>query len=331
MTNKTRLFVTSFFTLFFTFSALAAERVIDSVVATVDDKPITLIELGKRLSPPRQITVEQLRNDKTLIASLDNLILEKLLVAEAERKNIKVQDDDIVRYIEEVKKKNNLSDTEFEAAIQKEHQSLSAYKERVKSEILKSRIASASIKSTAAVTDEEVQTFIKQKIKGESVNANGQQVHLKRILFPISHYTADEARQKSEAFRDLLKSNGDFNETAEAFLKDEKDAIETDLGFVPTSDISPEIIDAVHPLTSGEVSHLVTTPEGFQVFQLVERKDSHSDTDDEDEAVQKKLDEIPADIKAQVKQRLEAEKMERKMAAFIDVELPTLHTVEKKF
>jgi peptidyl-prolyl cis-trans isomerase SurA len=309
-----------------------AERLIDSVIATVDDKPITLLELGKRLSPVRQVTIKDLQADDAVKKALDGLILEKLLVAEAERKNIRISDEDITRYVEEVKQRNQLSDSAFEDALRKENQTLATYKDRVKSEILKSRVATASIKSTAAVTDEEVTQFIKQKLSGESIHASGQKVHLRRILLSSSKYSAEDARKKSEDIKLEILDGSEFAEIAKS-VSDATDAINGgDLGIVPSNDLSPEIIDAVKPLKANELSHLVTTPDGFEIFQLIERIDSsESDSSDEDEELKKKVEAVPDDIRAQIKQKLEAEKMEKKMISFIDIELPKLHTIEKKF
>lgn len=311
---------------------LYADILIDSVIATVDDKPITLLELGKRMTPPRQLSLSDISSDATVQKTLDALILEKLLLAEAERKNIKILDDDISRYIEEVKLKNQLSDAQFEEALKKENQTLASYKERIKTEILKSRVATASIKSTAAVTEDEVTQYIRQKLGGELPQATGQKVHLRRILLSATRFTAEEARKKSEDIAKQLEEGESFEALATR-MSDAPDASNGgDLGTIPTSDLSPEIVDAVSSLQQEQTSHLVTSPAGFEIFQLVERIDSsESDQEEADETLQKRVDEVPADIRAQVKQKLEAEKMEKKMTSFIDQELPKLHTIEKKF
>ena len=312
-------------------AANAGERIIDSVIATVDDKPITLFELGNRLAPPHQITLEQLRGDESLKKTLDGLILEKLLIVEAERKNIKIGDDDIARYIDEVRQKNNLNEEQFQAALKTEGQTMERYRERIKTEILKSRVASSSIKNATAVTDDQVRAYIKQKLEGESINSNGPKVHLRQILISGKLHPAEDARRLSETIKARLKDGEDFETLAKEFSEGPEKENGGDLGNLPTQDLSSDVVDALSTMKAGEVSYLITSPLGFQLFQLVERIDSSDATDSDNEEITKKIDEVSPEVKAEIKQKLEADKMEHKMQSFIDVELPKLHTVEKKF
>jgi hypothetical protein len=57
----------------------ATEIVIDAVVATVDDKPITLTDLSARLTPRRKLSFQQAAQDQEAQQALDAMILEKLI------------------------------------------------------------------------------------------------------------------------------------------------------------------------------------------------------------------------------------------------------------
>lgn len=312
-----------------TCSVAVAEKsgfIVDTIIATVDDKPITLMELGKRLSPPRTLTVSQASTDPEARETLNGLIMERMLAAEAERRNIKVSDDDVTHYIDEVKKKNNLSDEALAKAIQGDHKTMAEYKEQIRMDILKSKISANYIRSSAAVTDEEIDTFIKQGMSSSSGSESGNKVHIRQIMLSPTKYTADEARVLSEKIHSELVSGVAFEALAERY-SDDRAHEGGDMGLIAESDLSPDIFDAILHLKDGEVSFLVSAPQGYFLYQMVERikSEENSSEDDNDEKPQ-----VSDTLRAQVRQKLEQEKMQAKMISFIETELPKMHTVEKR-
>ena len=283
----------------------ASEKLIDTIIATVDDIPITLVEFSSRLNPKRTVTIEQLKSDQTLIKALDALILEKLLVAEAERKNIKVLEEDLNRYIEEVKNKNGLNDEQFKKVLQEEGQTLAEYKERIKTEILKSRVASASIKSTTAVTDEDVNDYIKSRLGNSS---SSRKVHLKKVSLLKSDYSKDDAIALA---KELLSD-------------DEPSNFVYDLGLVIENDLGEQIKLAIRSLADNAISEPIENQSYWDFFQVLKREYGSSSNEDEE------LPEVDESIRAQIKQKLEQDKMQKKMEQFLDQELPNLHTIDKR-
>lgn len=292
---------------------LASEHLLDTIIATVDDKPITLIEFGKRLHPPRKLTIEEIKADPSLGKALDGFILEKVLLAEAERKSIKVQDDDIEKYIKEVKGKNGLDDNGFIEALEKEGTSLSQYKDQIKTEILKSRVASASVKSSTALTEEEIDDFIRSRTATSSKEQTGKRIHVKYINLPKSDFTKDEANV-------ILEKEKNGNNEVESLV---------DLGFVYEKDLSPEIFSVIAQVKDGEFSNLIENENGFQIYQIIEsdngpakNEDSSSDEDP--------IKNVPEAVRTQLRSQLEQIKLQKRMEQFIDQELPKLHTIDKR-
>lgn len=302
---------------------------VDTIIATVDDKPITLLELGKRFSPPRTLTLAEASSNPEAKEILNSIILEQMLVAEAERRNIKVGDEDVDHYISEVKKRNSLSDDAFQKTLQNEHKTVNDYREQVKVDILKSKIASNFIKSSAAVTEEEIDNFIRQGMSPSSSpgDPHGAMIHIKQIFLSNKKYTADEAR----ALGEKIKKEVQDEETFETFAKQYSDGSEAaeggDMGVIAEKDLSPDIFDALLPLKSGDVSIVITAPQGYFLYQLVERisADNASSNDSHDEKPQ-----VSDALRLQVRQKLEQEKIQSKMISYIETELPKFHTVDKR-
>ena len=63
---------------------------------------------------------------------LEQFVTDKLLEAEVREAGIVVTDDEVQRYIEQVKKNNRLSEEDLKAALSREGQTLASYRLRSK-------------------------------------------------------------------------------------------------------------------------------------------------------------------------------------------------------
>lgn len=305
-------------------SAGQKEILIDTVVATVNDRPITLSEVGKRLSPPRNVSIADLKSNPDLKLTLDSIIFEKLLSAEADRRGMKVSDEDVNRYIKEVADKNSITPEAMEGILKKENKTMADYKDQVKIEILKSRIASSYIRSSATVTDEEVSEYIKNHSPNSATDlkSGDSLIQLRQLLISKDKHSEAEvlkilssitsAIKDGESLEDLVKKWSDSPDKEEGGL----------LTKVAEKDLAPQIFDAIMGLDEGKVSRVVETPMGYQFFEVISREKHEGDSTSTEE-------EDP-NMRAMVKKQLEKQKMESKMATFFENELLKTHTVEKK-
>lgn len=310
-------------------TATAADKkqiVVDSVLATVDDRPITLFELGRRLNPPRKVTLQDVSGDPMMKNALDALILEHILLAEAERKNVSVGNDEIDQYINEVAARNNLTREAFEKALEKENRKLTEYKNQVKIDILKSKIAGSVIRTSAAVSDQEVEEYIKKNQSGATAPLEGKKVKLSQIVLSNEKHSEEEARTILTQIREEADDADSFAEAARKY-SDSADAQDGgSLGEVAEKDLNPVIENATASLDDDEVSDIVTSPAGYHLFYV------HSRTEAEEpkEVDAEEMPPVNDAVKAQIRQQLEREKLESKMGQYFTVELYKQHTVDKK-
>ena len=142
---------------------------------------------------------------------LDALILERLIIEEAASRKISVSDKEVQNYIQEVASRNNLSPEAFEKALEQEHKNLARYKEEVKVEILKSRLTSTSVQGGVGVSDDEIESYIKEH---SSLAGNGTKVKLRRIFVSNSGKSQQEAKSKIAKARTELSDGVDFAKVA---------------------------------------------------------------------------------------------------------------------
>jgi hypothetical protein len=165
-------------------------------------------------------------------------------------------------------------------------------------------VASASIKSTTAVTDDDVNDFVKSRIGNKS---NSRKVHLKKVSLLKADYTKEDAAKLAY----------------ELLSNDEPSNFVTDLGLVVENELGEQIKSVIRSLEDEVLSEPIENQGYWDFFQVVERQE---ETASDNES----LPEVDDSVRAQIKQKLEQDKLQKKMEQFLDQELPKLHTVDKR-
>lgn len=290
----------------------SSQVLVETVVASVAGEPITLNDVQELIGNVKRISLSDLKSDVISRQALEQLIGEKLILEEAKSRHLKVRDDEIDSYIDEVAGRNSLSRSAFEQAL-KEHEgkSIQVYKREIKAEILKSKIAASMLQNTLIVPDSEVDEFIKQHAELEK---SGSKVKLSQILIASETRSEEELEERLDLVREQLASGVSFSELAMKFSDGPGAAEGGALGVMSEEDLSPALLDAVLKLKVGEISEPVNTPMGYHLIKLDER------------FVEKEKDKI----RAEVRELLKRQRMETKLATFFSVELGKKYYVDRK-
>ncbi len=296
------------------------EVILDAVVASVDEKPITLSDLSSRLTPPRKISLQELRNDAEAQKALDALTFERVLEAEASVKRVSVVDAEVDEYINEVAARNSLSRSEFEAVLAKEGKSLPWYKRQIRTDILRTKLASTIARGGMSVSDNEIDDYLSNH---PSFKAEGASVKLRVISISPEGRTPEDMAARVKSIQDSLESGTPFAEVATK-MSDAANSSEGGLlGVVAEKDLSSDIFDAIITLESGKHSAPVVSEANTQIFFVEQRFGSQDGDHDEDETKEAMREEARAAIQKQ--------KSEQKLAAYFSTELFKAHSVDKKF
>ena len=297
---------------------ICEEVVIDGVVASVDGKPITLSDLNNQLSPPRKLSLQQAAGDAEARRLLERLIFERVLAAEADDKKVQVDASEVEQYIEEVAAKNNLSRADFEAALAQRGTPLEQYREQIRLEILKSRLAGTFVRGSSAVTEEEVDKYVGER----DVTPSGiAKVKLRQIFLSSERHSEAEAKATLEKIRSDEPDTEEFAHLARSISESPDRSDGGLLGVLAEKDLSPEILDAVLSLDAGEIGPVIHSASGYHLFFVEERYSNQDDSGDK--ASQEEL-------RKEARQVLESRKVAEKMQSFFTEELFKRHAVDKK-
>lgn len=254
----------------------AAAAVVDQLVAVIDGEPYTLSNVIKyaqgRMS--REFPSGDLKqinaSDREV---LEAFITEKLLEAEARELGVSVSDDDVNRYIEQVKKNNRLSDEDLKTALGREGQTLASYKVSVKAEMEKSEIIDRQVKRKVSITDEDVERYY--KLNASNYRAN-ERARLRHILLSLSENApADRVQNVMERSKELhrrIAGGADFAAIAREFSEGAGQAAGGEIGWVNRGSLIAGLEEvAFQKLSVGQVSEPFRTSMGIHIVKLEAR------------------------------------------------------------
>ncbi|RMG39822.1 MAG: hypothetical protein D6719_12430 [Candidatus Dadabacteria bacterium] len=296
-----------------TVEAEPKDLIVDAVVASVDDEPVTLRELCLRLTPPRKLTVEEAGNDPEALAALDNIIMERLLSLEAKKRRIIVTDQEVERYIDQVAKRNSLSRKEFERALLEKGQTIDNYRRQIKMEIIKTRLAGKFIKGGVGVTDEEIDQYLKNSADASD---KGLKIRLSQIFVSKENHSEEEAKALITKAKSRLADGEDFAEVARSLSEGPEASEGGSLGVINLEDLNSSLFDAVLSLQEGQISDIVSSPAGYHILRVDKRFNSKTADNSE--------------MREEARKFLARQKIEEKMKTFFTGELFITHVVEKK-
>jgi len=287
--------------------------VINKIVATVDGEPVTMYQL-KRFTE-RNIRGRELKTgDRELL--LDALITEQLVAKEVAEKGIIVRDEDVQRYIDSIKARNNIDDMQLEQALAAQGLSVESYRTQVREDLQRQQLITREIRSKVSITPEEVRRYYEAHQSEFGTKESGIQVSHIVFALPLDA-PADRVAAltaKAEEARARLESGADFAELARQISEDPSARDGGLLGWFKPGELLDEMDAAVAKLNVGEVSQPVRTKMGLHLVKLDARRGT--DADDLDTAVAE-----------QIKDKLYAQALEERFQKWLAEDLKKRHHI----
>lgn len=259
---------------------LKSDRIaIDGIAAIVDDNIILISDVAQRVtlfkgqSPSIQISDQDLYREV-----LNDLIVNNLLLVQAEKDSIVVSDDMIDAQLDE--RVNQLvsqvggSASVLEQAYGKSMQEIRAEARPIIREQLMVELLRRDKFADLKVTERDMDEFYRQY--RDSLPEVPEQIEIAHILLLVK--PSDDAREKTialgNAIIDSLKAGGDFAEFAKRYSVDPgSGARGGELGWVPRGRFVKEYEDAAWALELNEISEPTESQFGVHIIQLLDKKE----------------------------------------------------------
>ena len=262
-------------------ASTAGARVVDGIVAVVNDEPITFSEfresVAETLGIPEGDADIYLRGEKDrgrILSSLETLIDSVLVRQELKKLDMPVTDKDVDRSVESVWKTNNMSEAEFRAALATEGISQEAYRRRIRWQMERGAVVRATKMKEITVTEEETKAYFQENTERFLVGADVQ-LEMLFLPFPPEGPGTDSGvriRIAAQQASEIVRSGATFTEAAGLLSSIVPDVTSFSSGFVKTEDLLPEIGREVRRLRTGENSPPIFTEGGAHLVKVLERR-----------------------------------------------------------
>ena len=249
----------------------AQARTVDGIAAIVGDDIVLFSELAARMqeveaqlaaqgtpSPARDVLQQQV---------LERVILRKLQLQRAKQRGITVTDLEVTDALGSIAKRNGVSASQMQAAMQAEGIDISAYQEEIRDELAIAKLRQREIEGRVSVSEGDVDLYM------EAQRATMQEeYHLRHILIgaPTDATPAqkDEARARAQQVLDALRSGQDFAQAAVAHSQGQQALNGGDLGWRTAAALPTMFANKVPAMQEGEISNLIESRSGFHIIRV---------------------------------------------------------------
>jgi len=254
-------------------AAGAAEAdIVERVVATVDNQAIFLSDLRTRAVPflpqvaEAATETERQNRLKELYEELLNYLIDEQLIRQlASSSGVRVTDADVNNAIENLRLQNNMTEQQFQQALDAQGFSEAQYRQDLKRQLIRLKVLNERVRSRVNVTEEEVRARYEQRARSEG---NAIRFHVSHLVVPVAREASAielaAKRQEATSLRETLTPEN-FDARAEALGGG-------DLGWLSEGDLPEDLEVALAPLNSGEISEPVRGGAGFHIFFLKDRQ-----------------------------------------------------------
>lgn len=262
----------------------AAER-LTGIVAVVGDSVVTdldmaesfqLWEAEQQRARPDPGTTEY---DQVFATLLEDRITTLLLVQAALQDTaIKVTDEEVDRLTQQqmdtVRSQFPGGQADFERALRQANFTPEAYRENLRVQIRRSRLASAYLakvrrdRKPPPVSDAEIRDFFAQQ--GAQIPMLPPAIVFEQIVIPVqaSDSARATARAKADSILAAIRGGESFEDMARRFSEDGSRDFGGDLGWFRPGQMVPEFERATYLLKTGEISEPVRTVYGYHLIKL---------------------------------------------------------------
>ncbi len=258
----------------------AEEKIIDRVVAVVEDKAVLQSELemefGRYLMQAKVTNLTGEEESRIRKEVLEGMIADLLMTVHAEKKGIEVSDEQIDAATEQKieESKRALGDDEaFETQLEIEgltiQQLRTIFREKIRSQMLNERLMRRDVWNEIEVSEGEARAYYREHIA--ELPKRPATITLAHILMvpEASDKSFQAAMKKIEEIKAMLEAGAEFAELAGQYSDCPSAKYGGSLGYLKLDDLNnPEFEKAVRKLTVGETSDIVQTGFGCHIIRL---------------------------------------------------------------
>ena len=288
-------------------------KMLDRIVAVVNEEIILLSELNDRMAPYIQRLKQQRPDEETQQQMLfkiredilNRLVDEKLTDQEIKRNDIRVDEAQIDATIERIKTSNYFTDEDLRNFLKQEQMTMEQYRQDIKEQILRTRLVNYEVKSKIVVTEEDIKAYYDSH---PEIYGGKLRYHLRNILKRVPEFSTttekDVVREQIESIRQRVENGESFADLARSISDGPAAANGGDIGEFQTESLSPQIKAALEGLQAGQTTRVLETDLGYQLFFV--------------EAANRDSGKPLESVRAEIHQKLFQEEVDKKFLSWLE-------------
>ena len=263
--------------IFFINSVFSAQNYIevDSIVAIVETRTITRLELNNKKEKVKQSFLKQkvdFPSDKKITKlALDQLITEKLVLEFASNQGINVSPEQLNNVINNIAKSNNLSIEELVEQIESDGTSFSDFREDIRRQLIFDQVKKRRISINLKISEFEIDNFIELQKERAPTQYNVSHIFIEFIQ-DNETINIEKTNLKLAKVLDGLKKNM-FDAVAIKFSDGPLAKSGGLMGWKVADDLPDIFLEPIKSMKIGEVSTPINGDSGFHLLKLNDMKE----------------------------------------------------------
>jgi len=259
------------------FATQAEVKLLDGIVAVVDDDVVLASELDYRVRAVRDQLVaggQQMPPVDILINQvLERLILESIQLQMGERAGVRIDDETLTRAIAGIAERNGMTIDAFIAQVESEGFPYPRFREEVRRDMVISRVQGAQVNRRISLTEQEVESFLASPLGQRALSDEYRVGH---ILLEIARDATPAAKraaeEEGEEIVGLLESGADFRELAIERSASASALEGGDMGWRKAGALPSLFAEAAVALDVGQTADPIRSESGFHIIQLLDKR-----------------------------------------------------------
>jgi peptidyl-prolyl cis-trans isomerase SurA len=250
----------------------AETKIIDQVVAIVDDDVVMASELRERIAAVREnLKAREIQappEEDLIRETLDRVILESIQLQKGTRVGVRISDEQLNAAVQRIAAQNRMTLEEFRNAVEAQGQSYTEMREQLRKEMIIQRVQAGNVNQRIQITEQEVENFISTQ---EGQKLTQPEYRLLHALLAVSPGASETEVAAAEAHVNKLLArirNGEAFESAIGSSREPYAFTGGDLGWRKLDDLPSLFSDVAPGLEKGETSDPIRSDSGFHLVYL---------------------------------------------------------------
>ncbi len=254
----------------------AQEQLIDAIAAQVGSE-VVLLSTVMSTAAPIEARARQAGASPTEIISIRNQALERaieraLIRQVVQRAELEASDGEVDDAINGIAEENGISARQLRESVEGQGMPYAIYRERIRGEIEHSKVMNGIVASRVRVSDEDIRQRFDDELGNQQ--SGGEEFSMRHIMVTEQpgQRSREEACDRVELARVRIDAGDSFPEVASQISETSPERGGA-VGYMHESELSPWIISTLRSMKTGEISEVIETPHGCNLFQLIERRE----------------------------------------------------------